>query len=344
MLRIPRKIVVDAYVTLVNLEPVHTYRAFDLFWHSRGLGLPELPSPIGLRSEDHGQFILIQPEPASQWPELPTGPYDTPFLQMNRGDLRLTMEGIGRFRIFGGDRISWEREQETVSEQDLRLLLLGSAVGALLIQRGMLVLHGNALERDGRAIVCMGHSGAGKSTLAYALMEQGWRLLADDLVAITPEGQVLPGIPRIKLWHDAAKAFGLETEELPPIRQGLDKYLLMGEAVQPASAAVPLVALYLLNRRGYEQAQGDASRITRITSQKLAAMLLRNQAFRPQFVRGLGQEGANFIALAQLQQSVPLATLPLPATIAAMREWLKEQNLLQAATEAEGLPEETEGA
>jgi len=55
----------------------------------------------------------------------------------------------------------------------------------------------------------------------------------------------------------------------------------------------------------------------------------------------LGQEGANFMALARLQNRVPLATLPLPASIAAMQTWLERQDLLQAAAEAQG-PEPAE--
>ena len=213
-------------------------------------------------------------------------------------------------------------------------------MGALLIQRGMLVLHGNALERDGQAIVCLGHSGAGKSTLAYALMQQGWRLLADDLVAITPDGQVLPGIPRIKLWHDAAKAFGLDPKALPPIRQGMQKYLLWGEAIERAVQPCPLRALYLIRQQRHDSNDPDDSRITRISSQRQAALCLRNQAFRPRFVRGLGQEGANFMALARLQQEVPLATLPTPRGIAEMQAWLAEQLLLTAAAEAQSAEEQ----
>ena len=171
---------------------------------------------------------------------------------MARGDLRLTVEGIGRFRVHNGEKIAWQRTDQSVSDQDLRTFLLGSAIGALMIQRGMLVLHGNALERDGQAIVCLGQSGAGKSTLAYALMQQGWRLLADDLVAITPESQVLPGIPRIKLWHDAAKAFGLKPDALPPIRQGMQKYSLLGEAIERAVQPSPLKAMYLIQQQRQE--------------------------------------------------------------------------------------------
>jgi hypothetical protein len=321
------------------MERSDAYLAFDLLWRSAGLPIPELP--IAYQPNDGAERAVIQIEASapSEWPPLPAGPHDTAFLQMGRGDLRLTVEGIGQFRIHDGLRIGWHRQGEEVSDQDLRTFLLGSAVGALLIQRGILVLHGNALEKVGQAIVCLGHSGAGKSTLAYALMEQGWRLLADDLVAITAAGQVLPGIPRIKLWEDAAKAFGLEPAQLPPIRQGMHKYLLMGDAVQRASEGVPLVALYLIHQRRHDDEGGEAMRITRITSQKNAALILRNQAFRPRFVRGLGQEGPNFMALDRLQRSVPLATMPLPATIPAMVSWLADQDLLQAAATAKVLQE-----
>ena len=319
----------------------HHYHAFSLHWSSDGLLIPELPgAQCHSLKATLSPSIAIKEEDPQRWPALPPGPHDTPFLQMGRGDLRLTVDGIGRFRISNADQITWQRADGTVSDQDLRTFLLGSAVGALLIQRGMLVLHGNALERDGQAIVCVGHSGAGKSTLAYALMQQGWRLLADDLVAITPDGQVLPGIPRIKLWHDAAEAFGLDPEALPPIRQGMQKYLLLGEAIERAEQPCLLRALYLIRQQRRDSNDPDDSRITRISSQKQAALCLRNQAFRPRFVRGLGQEGANFMALARLQQKTPLATLPTPRGITEMEDWLAEQSLLTAAAEAQSAEEQ----
>lgn len=307
------------------------HRAFELSWCSRDLAIPEWSLGSTEADAGVGPVITIAPEDPDRWPPLDPGPHDTAFVQMARGDLRLTVNEIARFRVSGGDRIAWQRQHNGVSDQDIRTFLLGSAVGALLIQRGLLVLHGNALEREGQAIVCLGQSGAGKSTLAYALMQQGWRLLADDLVAVSPEGLVLPGIPRIKLWHDAAQAFGLDPETLPPIRQGLHKYLLMGETLKIARQPVPLKALYLLQERRHASMDPDQGRITRISSQKTATLYLRNQAFRPRFVRGLGQEGPNFLALAKLQKRMPLATLPLPSGITALQTWLETQDLLQAA-------------
>ena len=310
------------------------YAAFHLAWCSADLPLPELPVHVLPSAGDSVAPVVIEAEQSSAWPGLAAGEHDTPFVQMARADLRLTVEGIGRFRVSDGRHIGWERQHGEVSDQDLRTFLLGSAVGALLIQRGMLVLHGNALEKHGRAIVCLGHSGDGKSTLAYALMQRGWRLLADDLVAITPDGLVLPGIPRIKLWHDAAKAFALDPAALPPIRQGMQKYLLMGEEIRRADQPTPLAALYRIRQQRPNDppaSEGDDSPIQPILSQKGITLMLRNQAFRPRFVRGLGQEGANFMALARLQRSVPAAFLTLPCGIAAMGDWLDGQELGTAA-------------
>jgi len=321
---------------------IYHYHAFELHWLSEGLSIPELPEAHrdGDLAPPEGSIQILEENPLS-WPQLTPELHNTPFLQMTRGDLRLTVEGIGSFRIHHGEQISWHRASNSVCDQDLRTFLLGSAVGALLIQKGMLVLHGNALERDGQAIVCLGHSGAGKSTLAYALMHQGWRLLADDLVAITPDGQVLPGIPRIKLWHDAVKAFGLDPDALPPIREGMQKYMLLGKAIKRAERPRPLKALYLIRQQRRDSKDPDDSRISRIRRQQQAALCLRNQVFRPRFVRGLAQEGANFIALARLQRKVPLASLPRPQGIAEMQDWLKSQELLTAAAEAPSAEEYT---
>ena len=122
--------------------------AFGLIWHSPTLAIPELAALEGDRDQGARATITIEPEAPECWPELPPGPHDTPFVQMGRGDLRLTVAEIGQFRVTGGDRIAWQRLQPDVCDQDIRTFLLGSAVGALLIKPGRLVLHGNALDKD----------------------------------------------------------------------------------------------------------------------------------------------------------------------------------------------------
>lgn len=89
----------------------------------------------------------------------------------------------------------------------------GELFAALLRQRGLLVLHGSAVARDGRAIGFLGNSGWGKSTLAAALVGRGWRLLTDDLLVVAglrggrAQGvapTVVAGHPSMRLASEAA--------------------------------------------------------------------------------------------------------------------------------------------
>ena len=89
-----------------------------------------------------------------------------------------------------------------------------SPFAALLLQRGLLPLHGCAIEVDGGAAVFVGRSGCGKSTLAGALRQRGYRVLADDICVISfsaaGEPMVLAAFPQLKLWADALKNLGEE--------------------------------------------------------------------------------------------------------------------------------------
>ena len=102
------------------------------------------------------------------------------FLQTTRDQLWLTVPGVARFLICHGNKIIYEPIDDA-DEDSIRMFMLGSCLGALLFQRGFLVLHGNAFEVDGQCVMCVGHSGAGKSTLAAEMMRRGHRIIADDV-------------------------------------------------------------------------------------------------------------------------------------------------------------------
>lgn len=54
-------------------------------------------------------------------------------------------------------------------------------------------LHASAASMDGAAVLLAGPAGAGKSTLLVQLVNRGWDLLADDVVALRPDrGEALP--------------------------------------------------------------------------------------------------------------------------------------------------------
>jgi hypothetical protein len=63
-------------------------------------------------------------------------------------------------------------------------------------------LHAAAAAKDGSAILLAGPAGAGKSTLLVQLINRGWHLLADDVVAVRPRqlrALPLPFSPEVRV-------------------------------------------------------------------------------------------------------------------------------------------------
>ena len=71
------------------------------------------------------------------------------------------------------------------NEDHVRLYILGTCMGALLLQRKILPLHGSAIAINGKAYAIVGDSGAGKSTLASAFLNKGYQLLSDDVIPVS---------------------------------------------------------------------------------------------------------------------------------------------------------------
>jgi len=94
---------------------------------------------------------------------------------------------------------------DTKHPEEAVLLLLHAVWSVVLAARGKEVLHGSAVERNGRAMAILGASGTGKSTACSRLLNRGWRLVADDLLAFDAVGKVLPGPPFIRTAADQAE-------------------------------------------------------------------------------------------------------------------------------------------
>jgi hypothetical protein len=126
----------------------------------------------------------------------------------------LNVDGTARFLVLDGKKIIIQKENNA-EDRDVRLLLFGSAMGALLYQRGWLPLHGCAVKAGDSAYIITGVSGAGKSALTAALLKRGYSVLSDDISPITAgdegEPMVYPGLPFLMLWADV-----LEKMKLPP--------------------------------------------------------------------------------------------------------------------------------
>ncbi len=148
--------------------------------------------------------------------------------EATREELLLRVDGVARFHVARGESITIERE-DGASDDDVRVFLLGSALGALLHQRGVLPFHGSAIAVNDGAVAFLGPSGVGKSTLAASLSRRGYRVLADDVAAIALRDRsplLIPGSPQLKLWADVAEKLGESIDHLRRVRADLEKFSL----------------------------------------------------------------------------------------------------------------------
>lgn len=112
----------------------------------------------------------------------------------------------------------------------LRVLLLSEVLGIVLFLKGYVLLHASSVLIKGYAEVFLGMPGAGKSTTVAAFAKYGFKILADDIVAIsfnqlqTPE--VTGSFPEIKIWKDSAEGLGFVSSELLPAWEGKNKFII----------------------------------------------------------------------------------------------------------------------
>lgn len=271
------------------------YSAYDLCFASE-LALPELHPGHG-EADVQIRYASLDADGSA------CGTQIAPFVWAGKDCLWLRVPNIGRFHIREGKEILIDPESGC-DEDSLRVFLLGSAFGALLFQRGHLVLHGNAVQVEGRAMICVGPSGAGKSTLAAAFMRRGYPILADDVVPVDSRGWALPGFPRIKLWRDVAEHLELDTNALKRIRPGLEKFNLPLE--DGKREAVPVRWIYVLGSEFTDDVRVEPLHgLERFKP-------LQNNTYRLRFSKGMSLQGEHLPRYGQLASRIHLARVSRP--------------------------------
>lgn len=106
----------------------------------------------------------------------------------------------------------------------LRTYILGWGFSMLAMQRDLLPIHCSALAGADGAILIAGESGSGKSTITTHFLNNGYRLLADDMALVDGEN-VYPAFPYQKLCRNVAMDEGYALEELIYIDEDKDKFL-----------------------------------------------------------------------------------------------------------------------
>jgi hypothetical protein len=145
----------------------------------------------------------------------------------------------------------WGCWQKPLTIEDTATYLLGPVFGFVLLLRGVVSLHASAVVVGSEAIALVGPAGSGKSTTAAAFSNQGFDILADDVVTLDDYSDrflVRPAYPCIRLWPASVKTLYGCDSHLPRLTPNWDKcYLDLTERFP--NKPVPLSAIYLFSER-----------------------------------------------------------------------------------------------
>jgi hypothetical protein len=273
---------------------LNAYWAYGLSIHA-DLVCPELPAHPQPSAEPDVAIRLLAPV-ATVSDTLEHG-----YFEVRPGVFRLAIPGVGQYRVEEGKRISIEPLAEA-SMDKVRLFLLGSAMGALLYQRGLFPLHGSAVETAWGAMIFVGAQGAGKSTLAAQFHRSGYRLLSDDVcaVAATPEGlRILPAPAQFRLCADAYERLGSGAEGA---HFDVDKFVVpMGEGYCPDP--VRLRAIHILTDH-----DAEAPKIEAVRGFDRVRRLLEN-LYRPHYMKGQETQAALMRLAGEIAQQATLLSV-----------------------------------
>jgi hypothetical protein len=211
---------------------------------------------------------------------------------------------VGRYQARAGKEIVLD-PLPGADPRAVRLFLLGSAMGATMMLRGCLVLHGNAIRVGEECAVVLGHSGSGKSTLAAEFDRRGFEVLSDDVVPLDPAGLALPGYPRIKLWDDALTRLGRTSADLERIHDAHEKFQVPLD--RAPLGPLPLHWIYVLERHA-----GEGLRVEPVRG-ALIFSLLHEHTYRNELVHGPDAVAEHLQQCARLGEQARVSRVLRPA-------------------------------
>lgn len=290
---------------MLGLEQQTSYKAFGLTIAS-DLEFPELTQII---QQTNNQDIEIRIEDKTKlYAEL----YDKPNTYIVRDHLVMFyIPNVALFAVQEGKSITII-PMEDADKNEIRLYILGTCMGAILMQRKVLPLHGSVVAIEGKAYAIIGQSGAGKSTLASAFIKQGYQLLTDDVIAITfvQDGSVpyvTSSYPQQKLWQESLTSFGMESSQYNSIFGRETKYNVPILSDYYADS-LPLAGMF-------ELVKSDKEDVDIRPIEKLERFhTLFEHTFRNFFIPQLGLTDWHFQTSANIVKMIEMYQLCRPAT------------------------------
>lgn len=166
----------------------------------------------------------------------------------------LTVKGVAIYKISNGNLVEIEAFKP-IDYKKILTFFYGPCMSMLMIQRGLIPLHGSAVQYKNKCILILGKSKAGKSTLAAALGKRGGKIISDDIIILKRMDDtyiVSPGFANQKLWKDALEVLDITVTDSDRIIDGRDKYYIRNsESFCKESVAVDFaVSLEVAEKEG----------------------------------------------------------------------------------------------
>lgn len=289
---------------MINILQKIAYRAFGLNVLSE-IRLPEL---LQLDLVHGNVDIIIKITDLSQlWSEQSRL---TEHFIIKENSIIFHVPEIATFLIRNGNEILVSPIND--SDEDYhRLYILGTCMGAILMQRKILPLHGSAIAINGKAYAFVGDSGAGKSTLASAFLKKGYQLMSDDVIPITISSNgvpiVTPSYPQQKLWSESLEQFGMESVQYKPIVERETKFAVP-VYTQFAYQELPLAGIVELVKT--DEAEIRITPITNMTR----FHTLYTHTYRNFFLEGSGLMDWHFATSAKMVNQLSFYQLKRPVS------------------------------
>lgn len=212
------------------------------------------------------------------------------------------------FKIEDGQRIIVS-PMKNAGYNKIRLYILGTCMGILLMQRKILALHGSAVAIEGKAYAFVGDSGAGKSTLASAFMKNGYKLLTDDVIPVTFKENgspfIFPTYPQQKLWDESLQYFDMDSRNYNPLFERENKFAI------PVHTHYYDSSLALGGLFEIKKTESDNIIINPINGLERFRTLY-NQTFRKSLIPRLGLTEWHFIESAKLIKYIKMYQIQRP--------------------------------
>lgn len=182
------------------------------------------------------------------------------------------IDNVGTYLIQNGDTVTIDL-CENPDLNILKVYILGSVLGIILLQRNTVAIHGGSIVINNKGCIFTGDKGAGKSTLTTALRQRGYDFVSDDVGAIELSDipMINPGFGYQKLCEDAMTKLGYDSSKYTPFRSDMNIKYIVPALDNFVSEKVPFKALF-------EIEQGDTQKVevVEVTGNEKLQKIIKN--------------------------------------------------------------------